>query len=158
MVIGAMQERMLLNKNKLLRVKGKRKEETPDSDECLKINGLRDNWDEARMLLKGKTVIALFSTERTSSLGYADHDLREIIAGGAAAPLPPTGAPSVRPPGEDSRSVTHGSTNSYSTKFQLRASWNSNRARRGERQLPNPSREAQNLVQLTNSGSMGVAS
>ena len=78
-----------------LKTKGRTKWSAIDPDECLKINGLRDNRGEARMLLKGKTVIALFSTERTSSLGYADHDLREIIAGGAAAPLPPTGAPSV---------------------------------------------------------------
>jgi ribosome-associated protein YbcJ (S4-like RNA binding protein) len=42
-----------------LKKKGKRKEETIDLDECLKIKGLRDNRGEARMLLKAKAVIAL---------------------------------------------------------------------------------------------------
>jgi hypothetical protein len=86
-----MQERMLLNKNKLLRVKGKRKEETPDSDECLKINGLRDNWDEARMLLKGKTVIALLWSKNPAICRSAERQ-SEILraaqvdsAGGRAA-------------------------------------------------------------------------
>jgi ribosome-associated protein YbcJ (S4-like RNA binding protein) len=44
-----------------LKKKGKRKEETIDLDECLKIKGLRDNQDEARIVLKEKAVIALVS-------------------------------------------------------------------------------------------------
>ena len=42
-------------------MKGKRKEETIDLDECLKIKGLRDNRGEARILLKEKAVIPLVS-------------------------------------------------------------------------------------------------
>jgi hypothetical protein len=44
-----------------LKKKGKRKEETIDLDECLKIKGLRDNRGEARMLLKRNVLIVLFS-------------------------------------------------------------------------------------------------
>jgi ribosome-associated protein YbcJ (S4-like RNA binding protein) len=48
-----------------LKKKRKRKEETIGLDEYLKIKGLRDNQGEARMLLKGKAVIALFSAKGT---------------------------------------------------------------------------------------------
>jgi hypothetical protein len=46
-----------------LKKKGKRKEETIDLDECMKIKGLRDIRGEARMLLKRNVLIALFSAK-----------------------------------------------------------------------------------------------
>ena len=48
---------------------GKRKEETINLDECWKIKGLRDDRGEARMLLKRKAVIALFSAKRHEFMG-----------------------------------------------------------------------------------------
>ena len=49
--------------DELLKTKGKRKLKTVDPDECLKINGLGDNRGEARMLMKGKRLIALLSSK-----------------------------------------------------------------------------------------------
>jgi hypothetical protein len=47
---------------------------------------------------------------------------------------------------------TCSSTMSYFTRFQLRASWNSNHTRQGIPRPLNPLRRSKNVVQLTNSG------
>jgi hypothetical protein len=44
--------KMKVDPDELLKTKGWTKWNAVDPDECLKMNGLRDNRDEARMLLK----------------------------------------------------------------------------------------------------------